>query len=69
MPRPIGGYRLVITSPPYGDSQTTVAYGQFSRLSSEWIGFPNARKIDKFGNGWTTYKPNITEFTNFKRDQ
>lgn len=27
----------IITSPPYGDSQTTVAYGQFSRLSSQWI--------------------------------
>ena len=24
---------LIITSPPYGDSKTTVAYGQFSRLS------------------------------------
>ena len=28
---------FVITSPPYGDSRTTVAYGQFSRLSSQWI--------------------------------
>lgn len=27
----------IITSPPYGDSQTTVAYGQFSRLSAQWI--------------------------------
>ena len=26
----------VITSPPYGDSRTTVAYGQFSRLSAQW---------------------------------
>ncbi|MYB64683.1 DNA methyltransferase [Candidatus Poribacteria bacterium] len=51
MPRPIGGYRLVITSPPYGDSQTTVAYGQFSRLSAEWIGLPDARKIDKIAMG------------------
>jgi DNA modification methylase len=30
---------LVITSPPYGDSKTTVAYGQFSRLSLQWLGF------------------------------
>jgi len=29
---------IVITSPPYGDSHTTVAYGQYSRLSSEWLG-------------------------------
>ncbi len=28
---------LIITSPPYGDSRTTVAYGQFSRLSAQWI--------------------------------
>jgi len=28
----------IITSPPYGDSRTTVAYGQFSRLSSQWVG-------------------------------
>lgn len=30
---------IVVTSPPYGDSKTTVAYGQFSRLSLQWIGF------------------------------
>ena len=30
---------LLITSPPYGDSRTTVAYGQFSRLSLQWIGY------------------------------
>jgi site-specific DNA-methyltransferase (cytosine-N4-specific) len=28
---------LVVTSPPYGDSQTTVAYGQFSRFPLEWV--------------------------------
>ncbi|MFC1512504.1 hypothetical protein ACFL4S_00475 [bacterium] len=27
----------IITSPPYGDSRTTVAYGQFSRLSAQWL--------------------------------
>lgn len=27
----------IVTSPPYGDSRTTVAYGQFSRLSTQWI--------------------------------
>lgn len=31
---------LLISSPPYGDSQTTVAYGQFSRLSLQWLGLP-----------------------------
>lgn len=30
-------YSMVITSPPYGDSRTTVAYGQFSSFGSDWI--------------------------------
>ncbi|HEA3286502.1 TPA: site-specific DNA-methyltransferase [Pasteurella multocida] len=29
---------LILTSPPYGDSKTTVAYGQFSAFSSELFG-------------------------------
>lgn len=37
---------MVITSPPYGDSRTTVAYGQFSRLANEWLGYKEAQKID-----------------------
>ena len=28
---------LVVTSPPYGDHQTTVAYGQFSRHPGMWL--------------------------------
>jgi len=32
-------FDLLITSPPYGDSKTTVAYGQFSRLSLQWLDF------------------------------
>ena len=28
---------LILTSPPYGDSKTTVAYGQYSRLPWQWI--------------------------------
>ncbi len=40
---------LIITSPPYGDSRTTVAYGQFSRLSLQWLGAVGNEtpKIDK----------------------
>lgn len=30
-------FDLLITSPPYGDSRTTVAYGQFSRTSLQWL--------------------------------
>jgi len=40
---------LVITSPPYGDSRTTVAYGQFSRLSAQWLGI--YADVDKLGLG------------------
>lgn len=61
MPRPLGGYDLVITSPPYGDSHTTVAYGQFSRLAAEWIGLPNARKIDKLAMGGQHSKKMLTD--------
>ncbi|GIV08004.1 MAG: DNA modification methylase [Fimbriimonadales bacterium] len=40
---------LIVTSPPYGDSHTTVAYGQFSRLMLQWLGFPDevAKSIDR----------------------
>ncbi len=37
---------VVLTSPPYGDSRTTVAYGQFSTFTNEWFGFEDARKVD-----------------------
>jgi site-specific DNA-methyltransferase (cytosine-N4-specific) len=37
---------LVVTSPPYGDSRTTVAYGQYSRLANEWLGYSVANQID-----------------------
>lgn len=40
---------LVITSPPYGDSRTTVAYGQFSRLSLRWLGLEE--NVDKTSLG------------------
>ncbi|MDQ3755338.1 MAG: site-specific DNA-methyltransferase [Acidobacteriota bacterium] len=38
---------IVITSPPYGDSHTTVAYGQYSRLSAAWLGLPKPEKTDR----------------------
>lgn len=37
---------MVVTSPPYGDSRTTVAYGQFSRWANEWFSFDNAQNLD-----------------------
>tara|TARA_B100001250_G_scaffold311444_1_gene273405 strand:- start:1252 stop:3360 length:2109 start_codon:yes stop_codon:yes gene_type:complete len=37
-PDEMGGIDLVVTSPPYGDSGTTVAYAQFSWLTNVWLG-------------------------------
>jgi len=41
-----GSVNLIATSPPYGDSRTTVAYGQFSRLSSQWLGLVPEKALD-----------------------
>jgi site-specific DNA-methyltransferase (cytosine-N4-specific) len=44
---PDGSVDIVLTSPPYGDSSTTVAYGQFSALANQWLGFrENGRSLD-----------------------
>ncbi|QHB31270.1 site-specific DNA-methyltransferase [Yersinia canariae] len=46
-------YDLIISSPPYGDNQTTVTYGQFSYLSLKWINLndiDNISKIDLLSN-------------------
>lgn len=37
---------LIVTSPPYGDSKTTVAYGQFSRLALQWLDYEGATSLD-----------------------
>lgn len=57
-------FDLLITSPPYGDSQTTVAYGQFSRLSLEWLDLADyandqITKIDQALLGGTLNKKEI----------
>lgn len=39
-------YDVVLTSPPYGDSRTTVAYGQFSLFANAWLGYSEARRLD-----------------------
>lgn len=50
----LGQADLIVTSPPYGDSHTTVAYGQYSRLSAEWLGFRDVRQVDRLSLGGTT---------------
>ncbi len=44
---------IIVTSPPYGDSRTTVAYGQFSRLALQWLGYDYEmiKSIDKMSLG------------------
>ncbi len=37
---------LIVTSPPYGDSKTTVAYGQFSRLALQWLDYEDIISLD-----------------------
>ena len=56
---------LVVTSPPYGDSRTTVAYGQFSRLSLQWLDLSEekVRTLDKRMLGG---KPALGFIFNFK---
>jgi 16S rRNA G966 N2-methylase RsmD len=54
-------FDVVLTSPPYGDSRTTVAYGQFSTLSNEWLGIDYARKIDGMLMGGVKPKENISK--------
>ena len=52
-----GKANIMISSPPYGDSRTTVAYGQFSRHSGHWLEMPDDKvlNVDKDGLGGRTY--------------
>lgn len=47
--RPEKPVSTIITSPPYGDSTTTVAYGQYASLMMEWLELDQGdwRRIDK----------------------
>lgn len=49
---------LVVTSPPYGDHKTTVAYGQFSRHLGHWLNLPvdKVKAVDSLGLGGKNYK-------------
>lgn len=55
------GWDAILTSPPYGDSKTTVAYGQYSRLMNQWFEFENSSKIDSLlmGGKNNTFKYNL----------
>jgi len=55
-PKKENEFDVVLTSPPYGDSFTTVAYGQFSMFSNQWFGIQYARQIDHLLMGGSTVK-------------
>jgi len=68
-PKKENEFDIVLTSPPYGDSFTTVAYGQFSMFSNQWFGVKYARQIDNMLMGGSPVKdiyPNsiITDYIN-----
>ncbi|MBA7674091.1 hypothetical protein ES703_82298 [subsurface metagenome] len=46
LPLKDGSVDIIVTSPPYGDSRTTVAYGQFSRLGLQGLGFEDVNGLD-----------------------
>jgi site-specific DNA-adenine methylase len=51
---------LILTSPPYGDSKTTVAYGQFSRYSALWLGLRDVLHVDEKSLGGVRRKGNVS---------
>lgn len=66
---PNSSYDLVITSPPYGDSRTTVAYGEYSRLSMQWINLSQLTEkeimgVDKSLMGGKKYKEGFQSLLN-----
>lgn len=57
---------FILTSPPYGDSKTTVAYGQYSRLPWQWLSGKNdiiALDNNLLGGKTQTLKSNIVEYS------
>jgi len=60
---------LIITSPPYGDSRTTVAYGQFSRLQLCWLGWNEEyiKMLDEISLGGKLDPHSIIDVPSLKR--
>ena len=57
---------IVITSPPYGDHQTTVAYGQFSQdpaIIANECGYDEMKDVDKTGLGGSYSLEPLEELT------
>ena len=60
--RPEKTVSTILTSPPYGDSTTTVAYGQYASLMMEWLGLDGGgwRDIDRKCVGGNPERPRET---------
>lgn len=58
-PQEYNNVDFIITSPPYGDSATTVAYEQFSRFANEWMKIEKPEKLHKKMLGGKTIKEEI----------
>lgn len=60
--------QLLITSPPYGDHNTTVAYGQFSYHPGLWLDLPvqQLRDVDKISLGGKRYQDEKIELGSSK---
>ena len=63
-----GSVDMVVTSPPYGDSHTTVAYGQFSRWANEWFGYKDAANLDSLLMGGKRTKEERFETTSIRKE-
>lgn len=58
---------FILTSPPYGDSHTTVAYGQYSRLPWLWLsGSKDIIKLDNNLLGGSTKNLDIEDISIFE---
>lgn len=58
-PQEYNNVDFIITSPPYGDSATTVAYEQFSRFANEWMKIEKPEKLHSKMLGGRTIKEEI----------
>ena len=59
---------MVVTSPPYGDSHTTVAYGQFSRWANEWFCYKEAARLDSLLMGGKKTREELFTTTTIRKE-
>ncbi|RJQ25804.1 hypothetical protein C4565_07980 [Candidatus Parcubacteria bacterium] len=60
---------LVVTSPPYGDHGTTVAYGQFSKHLGMWLELPAEKLLDVDSVGLGGRKREFSDLQSEKLEQ